>query len=122
MKSETEYSASVKKAISNTRKYYDSQCLLCGDMGERRQTDGAHIFPRDYRPYAAIGRKLAAVEYNIVSLCRKHHQILDTRKDGMDRKPWGRMRILRRHTADEFQPKLRSMLKSLYIYIENNLK
>ncbi len=49
-RSKTERASNIDNAIARSKKYYD---LCCTVSGERKGTDGCHIYPRDTHPHFA---------------------------------------------------------------------
>lgn len=83
-RSKTARAKAIDKAIIEAKKHYGKQCLCCGS----HYVDGAHIVPRDYKKSLGIGHKLATVWFNIVPLCRLHHNYID------EKKVFGRIKFL----------------------------
>ncbi len=55
------------QVVKKSKTQWSNQCVICLS----KQVDGAHIYPAGSFP------KLADVKYNIVPLCREHHQEFD---------------------------------------------
>jgi len=93
--------SNVVKAKHRSRAYFGG-CLFCGVM----DTDGAHIYPAG--PYP----QYKEIVFNIVPLCRKHHQMMDN-LGGFTRRPAQRINYLETHCMDEYKQQLEGWLVNL---------
>ena len=70
--SKTERASKIDNAIAKQKLYYDSCCVV---SGQRKGTDGCHIYPRDIYPH------FADIPENILPAAHDFHVELDIFED-----------------------------------------
>lgn len=95
-----------ESAKREAKKYF-GECIFCGD----ENISGCHIFPAGETRY----EHLAAVQFNIIAACDMHHKHMDARSLGFmsthrARRPWARLRIIKRHCLQDHKARLESWL------------
>jgi len=100
---------SIKRAMDAAKEYY-GECIFCGD----KNIQGCHILPRGESQYA----HLADVKFNIIAACDLHHKHLDAGLLGFmstrrARRPWARVRMIRRNCQSDIKCKVTAWLDEL---------